>query len=78
MWVWLLIGLLVSIGWHIGKLLFELAKEVIFTRLHAADWYAVLCKKKPKPIKPHKNIIRDGTSRVEDYKGTSIGFITRQ
>ena len=78
---WLLIGLLVSIGWHIGKLIYKLAEEVIFTRLHSEDWYAVLCKKMPAPEripKKHKKPCIDDREPVEAYKGTSMGFLAER
>ena len=42
---YLLIALLASIGWHIGKVVFEVLGEVIFMRLHKTKWYAVVTGK---------------------------------
>lgn len=65
--VYLLIGLLVSIGWHFGKLLFDLVSEIMFTRLHKNETYAAICKKTPEGPRPN---IQDGQIR----KNMPIGF----
>lgn len=48
---YILIGILVSIGWHVVKLVYEAVEELIFARLHKADWYLIAAGKKPKEIK---------------------------
>lgn len=76
---YVLIGLAVSIGWHVGKLVYGVIEEVVMTNLHAADWYAVLCKKMPKPEKipaglnSHMKELKKAKEQ-EPYKGTSFGF----
>lgn len=75
MGIWLLIGLLVSIGWHVGKLIYKLVEEIIFSRLHAQDWYAVLCKKMPAPERIPRKKRGEDKNEVEAYKGTSMGFL---
>ena len=55
---YLVIGLLVSIGWHVGKLVYKLVEEIMFTRLHANDTYAVICKKMPPNPKPNVTKIK--------------------
>lgn len=50
---YLVVGLLVSIGWHGGKLVYKLVEEIMFTRLHANDTYAVICKKMPAGPRPN-------------------------
>lgn len=41
-------GLLLFIGWHAAKLIFEIISEVLFCRLHETNWYRILSGKKPK------------------------------
>lgn len=70
---YILIGLAVSFGWHIVKLIYKLVEEILFTRLHATQWYAVLCKKQQTPIVQLKsNLKKDG-----DYKETRMGFLQK-
>ena len=49
---YILMGILLSIGWHVVKLIYEVAAELLFERLHKAKWYAIAAGKKPKEIKP--------------------------
>lgn len=42
---YLVIGIVMSIGWHCVKIVYEVLAEILFQRLHKEDWYAVLCKK---------------------------------
>jgi len=68
------IGIAVSIGWHMGKLLYKLVEEVMFTRLLATEWYAVLCKKQSRKFVPPMN---EGMLKEIPYRKTSIGFKLR-
>ena len=67
---YLLIGLMSSVGWHIGKLVYKLIEEIIFNRLHSTEWYAVLCKKAGKKIIQDKNSCKPNNP----YRQTTLGF----
>ena len=47
---YILIGLLLSIGWHIATLIYDMAYELLFSRLHNTKWYLVAAGKKPKEV----------------------------
>lgn len=47
---YIIMGLLLSIGWHIAKLIYEVAAELLFNRLHRARWYQIAAGKIPKTI----------------------------
>ena len=68
---YILIGLAISLGWHLGKLLYKFLEEVIFTRLHAAEWYAVLCKKQTRKVIP---LVKENIKKDKSYKDTNFGF----
>lgn len=55
----LIIGLLVSIGWHLGSLIFDEFANIVMSRLVELKWYRKLTK---RPIKDeeHKREIRIG------------------
>lgn len=63
---YILIGVLVAIGWHLVKLIYEVVVELLFSRLHRADWYLIAVGKKPKEIKE-----RPGDAKTVKNK---IGF----
>lgn len=46
---YILLGLLVSVGWHLGVLIYEILAEIIFNELHKTKWYCVLNGKKYIP-----------------------------
>lgn len=71
---YIFIGFAVSIGWHLAKLFYKFVEEVLFTRLHTAEWYATLCKKQPVRDVPH---IKSTIKKDVDYKETRIGFQVR-
>jgi len=48
---YIIIGLLLSIGWQTVELIFEVVRELLFSRLHKTDWYLIAAGKKPKEIK---------------------------
>ena len=45
---YIIFGILVSIGWHTVKLIYEMVYELLFNRLHKADWYRIVAGEKPK------------------------------
>ncbi len=48
---YIIIGILLSIGWHLAKVFFEVATDLLFARLHDAKWYRILAgKERPKKI----------------------------
>lgn len=61
---YIVMGLLLSIGWHVAKLIYGVATELLFNRLHKAKWYLIAAGEIPKTIedqpgdaKPVKNHI---------------------
>lgn len=54
---YLLMGLLASIGWYLGKVFVAVIEEVMFSRLHDSKWYAILCKREKKDEKIKKSRI---------------------
>ena len=44
---YIIIGLLLSIGWHISKVVFRAVEELLFERLHRTDWYLTIAGAKP-------------------------------
>lgn len=44
---YIIMGLMLSIGWHIVKLAYEIIAELLFTRLHKTKWYQVIAGKRP-------------------------------
>ena len=61
---YIIVGLLLSIGWHVAKVIFKMVEELLFARLHKADWYLVAAGEKhatigeqPGDIKMVKNQI---------------------
>lgn len=47
---YVLAGILLMIGWHIVKLIYEVASELLFCKLHKTKWYLVAAGKEPKTI----------------------------
>jgi hypothetical protein len=47
---YIIIGLLLSIGWQVADVIFTVLAELVMSRLHNTDWYLVLAGKKPKAI----------------------------
>ena len=41
-------GILLSIGWHLGKIVYEVAAELLFSRLHKTEWYQLAAGRKPR------------------------------
>jgi hypothetical protein len=56
---YIIIGLLLSIGWHVVKLLYSVAEELIFCRLHDTDWYCVVAGKKTKNNDSKSNVVKN-------------------
>lgn len=55
---YIFVGLCLSIGWHVVKLVYEVAAELLFTRLHNATWYQIAAGKKPRDMKEHPGDIK--------------------
>ena len=66
---YILMGILLSVGWHIVKLIYEVAEELLFERLHKAKWYMAAAGRKPKEVK-------EPTDRPGEIKAVKnkIGF----
>lgn len=64
---YIVIGILLSIGWHLAKLAYEVTTDLLFARLHDARWYRELAGKE----KPKKNDSKPGD--IHAVKRT-IGF----
>lgn len=63
---YLVIGLLVSLGWYIGKLIVDgIITEILFTRLHQAEWYLTVVGKS-----------KDTSNRKSKSTKMKIGFYT--
>ena len=74
----LVIGLVLIVAWYVCKLIYEIGSEVIVSNLHAADWYAVLCKKKPKMPKDIREKIKESKCESAPYKGSAYGFLSER
>lgn len=55
----IIIGALLSIGWHLVKFIYGFIDEVVTCRLHNTKWYARLCGKGPKK----ENKVEQSTER---------------
>ena len=47
---YIIMGLLMSIGWQVARVVFEVAAELLFERLHRAKWYKIAAGVEPKAI----------------------------
>lgn len=47
---YIIMGALMSIGWYVAKLVYDIVAELLFTRLHAADWYQIAAGVKPRTV----------------------------
>jgi hypothetical protein len=56
---YILIGLLVSIGWHLAKFMYEIMCDMIVTRLHKAKWYNVATGRIKNSSNKNKNNINN-------------------
>lgn len=63
---YLVIGLVVSVGWHIGKILWRVVDEVVVVQMHKITWYKQLTN--PNSVPKTKQI------NSRPYKGTAMGF----
>ena len=54
---------LVSIGYHSGKLIYEIAGETIFNILHKTEWYCAL-NKKEIPNKPNRMKVNEVKNKI--------------
>ena len=48
---YILIGILLAIGWFLVKIVYDVARELLFERLHSAKWYLVAAGIRPKEVK---------------------------
>ena len=48
---YIIIGILLSIGWNLIVLLKNVIEEILFCRLHKYKWYAILAGKQTKTDK---------------------------
>ena len=62
---YIVMGLLMGLGWQMVRLIFGIIEELLFTRLHTTKWYPILAGKKPKSVK--------NTMEVNEVKN-KIGF----
>jgi hypothetical protein len=74
----LVIGLVLIVAWYVCKMIYEIGSEIVMSNLHAADWYAVLCKKKPKMPKNIMEKIKESSNESAPYKGSAYGFMARR
>lgn len=61
---YVIIGLLVSLGWHFAKVIYEIAEELLFVRLHRAKWYQFIAGKKPKEIESKPGDIKEVKNQI--------------
>ena len=66
---YLMVGLLVSIGWHIGKVIGLAIEEIADVRLHRAKWYMNIIRPKQQNMK--------NKPESRPYGGTTIGFVAK-
>lgn len=44
---YIFMGIMLAIGWYLVRIVYDIVCEVLFSRLHKADWYLVVAGKKP-------------------------------
>ena len=52
---YLIIGLLISIGWHIGKLVMSIVWDIVDRRIHRSKLYSILIGKHDKKKKSNES-----------------------
>lgn len=67
---YIIMGLLMSIGWQVARVIFEVAAELLFERLHKAKWYRIAAGCKTETIDDCK----DGPGEPKAVK-ERIGFM---
>ena len=63
----LAIGFGLSIAWYLGKLIFDIIGEIIFTRLHKNKYYNIITGKRPRELKSK-------SQKVKSITGGKMGF----
>lgn len=53
---YIIIGLLIGIGWHLVGLIIQIIEIPIMSRLKHAEWYQVASGTKPRKIKNTMNV----------------------
>lgn len=61
---YIVVGLLLSIGWHIVGLIFGVVEELLFSRLHSAKWYQIAAGKKVKKTKNKPGDIKEIKNQI--------------
>ena len=61
---YIIIGLLLSIGWHLASVIYEVAVELLFCRLRNARWYQIAAGKRPKTIQEQPGDIQAVKSKI--------------
>lgn len=61
---YIITGLLLSIGWHFVKLVYEVVSELLFSRLHEAKWYLIAAGKEPAVIEDKPGDIKEVKNRI--------------
>lgn len=51
---YIIIGALLAIGWKTVSLIYGVAEELLFSRLHNAKWYQIAAGKKPRKVEAEK------------------------
>ena len=64
------IGFVVSVGWHLGKIIGFVASDIVEARVKQSKWYAAA-------IRP-KQIRKIDKKPNRPYCGTTIGFCARR
>ncbi len=50
---YILMGLLFAIGWYLVRAIYDVATELLFSRLHNTKWYQIAAGKRPKKTKSY-------------------------
>lgn len=61
---YILIGLLVSIGWHLVKLVYRMVTELLFNRLHRAKWYLIAAGEQPEKMGSRPGDIKEVKNQI--------------
>ena len=66
----LIVGFIVSVGWHLGKIIGFVASDIVEARVKRSKWY--MAAMKPKQVKMNKPMDN------KPYCGTTMGFVARR
>ena len=64
---YIIAGLLLSVGWHVVKIVYEMVCDILFTRLHKAKWYLTAAGKTPKTMKEQPGDIKAVKNKIGFY-----------